>query len=78
MTKMADTISDMEFLPVDQIYSQNLEPNDHIKVDDEIVTIRSVRDADDYILVTYLDDFGDVGEWEFEYDEAVTIYMPFD
>lgn len=78
MTKMSDTISDMEFLSVDQIYSQNLEPNDHIKVDDEIVTIRSVRDVDDYILVTYLDDFGDVGEWEFEYDEAVTIYMPFD
>lgn len=78
MTKMTDTISDMEFLPVDQIWSQSLEPNDYIKIDDEIVTVKDIQEFDDSVIVTYYDDFGDVGEWEFEYDEAVTIYMPFD
>lgn len=68
----------MDFLPVDKIPANTLEPNDYIMVNNEIVLVQAVYDNEDTIIIEYLDDYDELGEIEISYDAMLNIYMLFD
>lgn len=75
---MVATINTMDFLPVDKIPANTLEPNDYIMVNNEIVLVQAVYDNEDTIIIEYLDDYDELGEIEISYDAMLNIYMLFD
>ncbi len=56
---MSDTMLSMDFVMVDVLNVDQLEPGDYIMIDEEIVQVSNVASLKDGYVIAYSNDFGE-------------------
>lgn len=76
---MNATMTIMEWRVVDNILVDTLEVGDNILIDGNIVEIVDLYEETEALIITYLDEYGDlVEDTALNYDDKIDIYMLFD
>jgi hypothetical protein len=74
---MTATITNMELIFADLLTPGQLMEGDLIKIDDDVVEVISVVDdsTGDNYTVTHRNDYGDVDEYDCNYEEVFKLYV---
>ena len=74
---MTATMMNMELVFADLLTPSQLMEGDLIKIDDDVVEVLSVKDdsTGDNYTVTYRNDYGDVDEYDCNYEEVFKLYV---
>jgi hypothetical protein len=80
MTKMTDTINDMELVKADALQVDALEIGDLISYDDDIVEVTGIESdsTGDNYAIELTNDFGEIEVVDFAFDEEVDWYVYLD
>ena len=75
---MSDTMMSMEYMLADVLNSDQLMPDDLIKVDNEIVQVINIDSLKDGYVLTYKNDFGETDIIEIDDYQKFELYVLID
>ena len=75
---MSDTMMSMEYMLADVLNSDQLMPDDLIKIDDEIVQVINIDSLKDGYVLTYKNDFGETDIIEIDDYQKFELYVLID